>query len=76
MGAWLQMVIHFPTDYGPDEIQDQLTQLTSSFCVKSAGKAAVAGVMLPVAVGLEVIAGGDMHACMGTAVQCSTVRLC
>lgn len=53
----MQMVIHFPTDYGPEEIQDQLTSLTSNFCVKSAGKAAVAGVMLPVAVGLEVIAG-------------------
>ncbi len=50
----MQLVVHHPATIPPDEIQDQLTQLTSSFCYKSAGKAAVAGVMLPVAVGLEV----------------------
>ncbi|KAG2498712.1 hypothetical protein HYH03_003452 [Edaphochlamys debaryana] len=51
-----KLVVHHPASVPPDEIQDQLTALTSTFCYKSAGKAAVAGVMLPVAVGLEVIA--------------------
>ncbi|GLI70567.1 hypothetical protein VaNZ11_015490 [Volvox africanus] len=51
-----KLVVHHPATVPPDEIQDQLTQLTANFCYKSVGKAAVAGVMLPVAVGLEVLA--------------------
>ncbi|KAG2446877.1 hypothetical protein HYH02_008033 [Chlamydomonas schloesseri] len=51
-----KLVVHHPSSVPPDEIQDQLTALTSTFCYKSAGKAAAAGVMLPVAVGLELIA--------------------
>ncbi|GLC35287.1 hypothetical protein PLESTF_001221000 [Pleodorina starrii] len=51
-----KLVVHHPATIPPDEIQDQLTQLTATFCYKSVGKAAVAGVMLPVAVGLEVLA--------------------
>ncbi|GIL42305.1 hypothetical protein Vafri_321 [Volvox africanus] len=51
-----KLVVHHPATVAPDEIQDQLTQLTANFCYKSVGKAAVAGVMLPVAVGLEVLA--------------------
>ncbi|GIL95956.1 hypothetical protein Vretimale_1877 [Volvox reticuliferus] len=51
-----KLVVHHPATVPPDEIQDQLTQLTASFCYKSVGKAAMAGVMLPVAVGLEVLA--------------------
>ncbi|KAG2427568.1 hypothetical protein HXX76_012222 [Chlamydomonas incerta] len=51
-----KLVVHHPACVPPDEIQDQLTALTSTFCYKSAGKAAAAGVMLPVAVGLELIA--------------------
>jgi hypothetical protein len=50
------MVIQHPSDFQPDEIQDQLSTLTANFCVKNAGKAAMAGVMLPVAVGLEMVA--------------------
>lgn len=51
-----KLVIHHPAAIDPSEVQEQLEKMTATFCMKSVGKAAVAGVILPVAVGLEVIA--------------------
>lgn len=51
-----KLVVHHPAVIDPSQVMEQLEKMTATYCVKSMGKAAVAGVILPVAVGLEIIA--------------------
>ncbi|GAX78798.1 hypothetical protein CEUSTIGMA_g6235.t1 [Chlamydomonas eustigma] len=51
-----KLVVYHPASVEPIKVQEQLSDMTANFCVKSAGKAAAAGIILPVAVGLEVLA--------------------
>mmetsp|Transcript_7104 Transcript_7104/g.12190 ORF Transcript_7104/g.12190 Transcript_7104/m.12190 type:complete len:563 (+) Transcript_7104:212-1900(+) len=51
-----KVVVHHPASLLPSEVQEQLQTITSNFRAKATGKAAAAGLLLPVAVGLEIIA--------------------
>mmetsp|Transcript_21373 Transcript_21373/g.59240 ORF Transcript_21373/g.59240 Transcript_21373/m.59240 type:complete len:554 (+) Transcript_21373:158-1819(+) len=51
-----KVVVYHPATVMPSTVQEQLTNMTSTYCIRSAGKAAAAGILLPVAVGIECIA--------------------
>ena len=51
-----KLIVYHPACIDPIHVQEQLNTMTSSFCVRSMGKAAVAGTLLPVAVGIEILA--------------------
>ncbi|GAX79192.1 hypothetical protein CEUSTIGMA_g6632.t1 [Chlamydomonas eustigma] len=51
-----KLVVYHPASVMPIEVQEQLSSMTATFCLKSVGKAAVAGLVLPVAVGMEILA--------------------
>lgn len=51
-----KLIVYHPACIDPIQVQEQLNTMTSSFCMRSMGKAAVAGTLLPVAVGIEILA--------------------
>ncbi|MEW5299229.1 MAG: hypothetical protein WDW36_002264 [Sanguina aurantia] len=56
-----KIIIYHPSQIPPDELQTKLAAISSSTGLKSAGKAAVAGLMLPIAFGLDLLVIPGIH---------------
>lgn len=50
-----KVVIHHPTSVTPDAIMQQMQTMTKSYGIKAVGKAAAATLMLPLAMGVDLI---------------------
>eukprot|EP00879_Flechtneria_rotunda_P028023 GHRR01030097.1.p1 GENE.GHRR01030097.1~~GHRR01030097.1.p1 ORF type:complete len:205 (+),score=88.64 GHRR01030097.1:46-615(+) len=50
-----KVIIHHPSQVSPDTIMDQMQTMTKSYGLKAVGRAAAATVMLPLAVGVDLI---------------------
>eukprot|EP00798_Chlamydomonas_sp_ICE-L_P021694 gene21694-28717_t len=51
-----KVLVFFPASHDAGEVQDRLSKLAKSYAMKSAGKAAASGIVLPVAVTAEMLA--------------------
>jgi hypothetical protein len=50
-----KVVIHHPSQVTPDIIMEQMQTMTKSYGLKAVGRAAAATVMLPLAVGVDLV---------------------
>lgn len=50
-----KIIIHHPTSVAPDDIMDSLQGMTKGYGLAAAGTATVAGLMLPIAMGVDLI---------------------
>ncbi|KAL6753124.1 hypothetical protein V8C86DRAFT_2734512 [Haematococcus lacustris] len=54
--AATKVVVRHPASVLPSQVQEQLSKMAAEFTLKATGKAAAAGLLLPVAVGIEIVA--------------------
>lgn len=50
-----KVVIYHPSQMTADQVMDQIREMSSSYGLQAAGRAAVAGLMLPIAFGIDII---------------------